>query len=251
MSGAGARKPGEPVLSVANASVSYRGGAIEALNDVSIAVHPAEIVVLLGPNGAGKTTMLRTITGLLPFNGGRLTSGSVTFEGKRIDGRPDWSIVRGGIGLVMEGRRIFARLSVEDNLRAGGITASKAAYKENYDKVMSLFPRLAERRSVAGGMLSGGEQQMLAMGRALMQSPGCCCLTSRRSGSHRWWWSRSGRSSSTSTPPGRPWCSSSRTRRWRCRSPITATSWSAAGSGTRAVAPACSATSPSGTCTWA
>jgi ABC-type branched-subunit amino acid transport system ATPase component len=171
MSGAGARKPGEPVLSVANASVSYRGGAIEALNDVSIAVHPAEIVVLLGPNGAGKTTMLRTITGLLPFNGGRLTGGSVTFEGKRIDGRPDWSIVRGGIGLVMEGRRIFARLSVEDNLRAGGITASKAAYKENYDKVMSLFPRLAERRSVAGGMLSGGEQQMLAMGRALMQSP--------------------------------------------------------------------------------
>jgi branched-chain amino acid transport system ATP-binding protein len=165
------RKAGTPVLSVQNASVSYRGGAIEALNDVSIAVHPAEIVVLLGPNGAGKTTMLRTITGLLPFNGGRLTSGSVTFEGKRIDGRPDWSIVRGGIGLVMEGRRIFAGLSVNDNLRAGGITASKSAYKANYDKVMTLFPRLAERRSVAGGMLSGGEQQMLAMGRALMQSP--------------------------------------------------------------------------------
>jgi branched-chain amino acid transport system ATP-binding protein len=166
-----ARKPGAPVLSVQNASVSYRGGAIEALNDVSIAVRPAEIVVLLGPNGAGKTTMLRTITGLLPFNGGRLTSGSVTFEGKRIDGRPDWSIVRSGIGLVMEGRRIFAGLSVNDNLRAGGITASKSAYKANYDKVMTLFPRLAERRSVAGGMLSGGEQQMLAMGRALMQSP--------------------------------------------------------------------------------
>ena len=171
MSDQAGRKPGDPVLRVENASVSYRGGAIEALNDVSIAVHPAEIVVLLGPNGAGKTTMLRTITGLLPFNGGRLTRGTVTFEGKRIDGRPDWSIVRGGIGLVMEGRRIFARLSVEDNLRAGGITASKSAYKENYDKVMSLFPRLAERRSVAGGMLSGGEQQMLAMGRALMQSP--------------------------------------------------------------------------------
>src|ERR1700749_1883101 len=135
------RKAGAPVLSVQNASVSYRGGAIEALNDVSIAMHPAEIVVLLGPNGAGKTTMLRTITGLLPFNGGRLTSGSVTFEGKRIDGRPDWSIVRGGIGLVMEGRRIFAGLSVNDNLRAGGITASKSAYKANYDKVMTLFPR--------------------------------------------------------------------------------------------------------------
>jgi branched-chain amino acid transport system ATP-binding protein len=165
------RKPGAPILDVEHASVSYRGGAIEALNDVSIAVHPAEVVVLLGPNGAGKTSMLRTITGLLPFNGGRLTSGSVTFEGKRIDGRPDWSIVRGGIALVMEGRRIFAGLSVEDNLRAGGINQRKSGYKTNYDKVMSLFPRLAERRSVAGGMLSGGEQQMLAMGRALMQSP--------------------------------------------------------------------------------
>jgi ABC-type branched-subunit amino acid transport system ATPase component len=165
------RKPGAPVLDVDHASVSYRGGAIEALNDVSIAVYPAEVVVLLGPNGAGKTSMLRTITGLLPFNGGRLTSGSVTFEGKRIDGRPDWSIVRGGIGLVMEGRRIFAGLSVDDNLRAGGINQGKSAYKANYDKVMALFPRLTERRSVAGGMLSGGEQQMLAMGRALMQSP--------------------------------------------------------------------------------
>jgi branched-chain amino acid transport system ATP-binding protein len=165
------RQSGEPILSVDNATVSYRGGAIEALNGVSIAVHPAEIVVLLGPNGAGKTSMLRTITGLLPFNGGRLNGGSVTFEGKRIDGRPDWKIVRGGIALVMEGRRIFAGLSVEDNLRAGGINRSKPAYKANYEKVMSLFPRLAERRSLAGGMLSGGEQQMLAMGRALMQSP--------------------------------------------------------------------------------
>ncbi|HEY6497763.1 MAG TPA: ABC transporter ATP-binding protein [Trebonia sp.] len=171
MTSADERKSGDPILSVENASVSYRGGAIEALNGVSIAVHPAEIVVLLGPNGAGKTTMLRTITGLLPFNGGKLTTGSVTFEGKRIDGRPDWSIVRGGIALVMEGRRIFAGLSVEDNLRAGGISQPKSRYKDNHDKVMSLFPRLAERRSVAGGMLSGGEQQMLAMGRALMQSP--------------------------------------------------------------------------------
>jgi branched-chain amino acid transport system ATP-binding protein len=171
VSGADERKSGDPILAVENASVSYRGGAIEALNDVSIVVHPAEIVVLLGPNGAGKTTMLRTITGLLPFNGGKLNTGSVSFEGKRIDGRPDWSIVRGGIALVMEGRRIFAGLSVEDNLRAGGISQPKSRYKENHDKVMSLFPRLAERRSVAGGMLSGGEQQMLAMGRALMQSP--------------------------------------------------------------------------------
>ena len=171
MTAPAARGSAKPILSVENACVSYRGGAIEALNDVSIAVHPAEIVVLLGPNGAGKTTMLRTITGLLPFNGGRLTGGSVMFEGKRIDGRPDWSIVRGGIGLVMEGRRIFARLSVDDNLRAGGISQPKSRYKDNYDKVMSLFPRLADRHSVAGGMLSGGEQQMLAMGRALMQSP--------------------------------------------------------------------------------
>jgi ABC-type branched-subunit amino acid transport system ATPase component len=169
--GQAARKAGDPVLAVEDVRVSYRGGAIEALNGVSLAVHPAEIVVLLGPNGAGKTTMLRTITGLLPFNGGKLTAGSVTFEGKRIDGRPDWSIVRGGIALVMEGRRIFAGLSVEDNLKAGAISQQKSRYKENHDKVMALFPRLAERRSVAGGMLSGGEQQMLAMGRALMQSP--------------------------------------------------------------------------------
>jgi len=165
------RREGQPILSVEHATVSYRGGAIEALNDVSICVKPSEIVVLLGPNGAGKTTMLRTITGLLTFNGGRLNQGTVTFDGQRIDGRKDWAIVRSGIGLVMEGRRVFARLTVEDNLRAGGSTRSRTEYKRNHEYVMDLFPRLAERRSVAAGLLSGGEQQMLAMARALMQSP--------------------------------------------------------------------------------
>lgn len=166
------RSTEDAVLSLENVSVAYGGGAIEALNDVNLVVRPAEIVVLLGSNGAGKTTMLRTITGLLSFHGGRLNTGHVLFEGRRIDGHSPWSTVRGGIGLVMEGRRVFAELSVEDNLRAGGfITRNKATYAANYAKVMQLFPRLADRRALSAGLLSGGEQQMLAMGRALMQSP--------------------------------------------------------------------------------
>jgi ABC-type branched-subunit amino acid transport system ATPase component len=166
------RETSEAVLVLESVSAAYGGGAIEALRDVSLNVQPADIVVLLGANGAGKTTTLRAITGLLPFHGGGVTSGRVLFHGERIDTNTPWTTVRGGIGLVMEGRRVFSGLSVDDNLRAGGfITKDKAEYAANYARVMELFPRLADRRTLSAGLLSGGEQQMLAMGRALMQSP--------------------------------------------------------------------------------
>jgi ABC-type branched-subunit amino acid transport system ATPase component len=165
-------RTGTPLLSVDGLSVAYRGGAIRALEDVSLHVQPGEIVVLLGANGAGKTTMLRAVTGLLGIHGGAITQGSIRIDGASITRANTWTTVRRGIGLVMEGRRVFPNLSVEDNLRAGGhITRDKAQFRRNLERVMTLFPRLVERRSVSAGLLSGGEQQMLAMGRTLMQSP--------------------------------------------------------------------------------
>jgi branched-chain amino acid transport system ATP-binding protein len=158
------------LLEVSGLRAGY--GAVEVLHDLAFDVQPGEIVALLGANGAGKTTTLRAISGLLDIHGGKVTKGTVTLNGERIDGRDAAAIVRSGITQVMEGRRTFADLTVQENLACGAYTnRDKAAVKEAYGRVMDLFPRLAERRNQVAGYMSGGEQQMLAIGRALMAQP--------------------------------------------------------------------------------
>jgi branched-chain amino acid transport system ATP-binding protein len=160
-----------PLLSVRNLEVVYHD-VILVLRGVSLEVPEGQIVALLGANGAGKTTLLRAISGLLGVHRGRITKGTVAFDGREVTGLDPASLVRRGVSQVMEGRRIFAPLTVEENLRAGSYTdRDRNRIKENYDRVMTLFPVLAPRRTAVAGYLSGGEQQMLAIGRALMQSP--------------------------------------------------------------------------------
>ena len=159
------------MLEVSNLEVVYNE-VILVLRGLSIVVPDGKIVALLGANGAGKTTTLRAISGLLDIHGGKVTKGTVTLNGERIDGREAAAIVRSGITQVMEGRRTFADLTVQENLACGAYTnRDKAAVKEAYGRVMDLFPRLAERRNQVAGYMSGGEQQMLAIGRALMAQP--------------------------------------------------------------------------------
>ena len=152
------------MLEVKGINVFY--GLIHALRDVSFEVNEGEVVALIGANGAGKTTTLHTITGLLPSK-----SGTVTFEGKDITHKPGHSIVRLGMSHVPEGRRVFAGLTVAENLRMGAYTRPKNEIPESLKMVYERFPRLEERKNQAAGTLSGGEQQMLAMGRALMSKP--------------------------------------------------------------------------------
>jgi len=145
--------------------VWVRYGVVEALKGVILAVDEGEIVTLLGANGAGKTTTLRTVSGLLrPFRG------EVRYAGRRVDGVPAHEVVALGIGHVPEGRRIFPVMSVLENLEMGAYRRRGSIRKE-LDRVFELFPVLAERRGQNGGTLSGGEQQMLAIGRALMSKP--------------------------------------------------------------------------------
>jgi branched-chain amino acid transport system ATP-binding protein len=153
------------MLAVENLSVNY--GAIRALHQVSCRVEQGEIVALIGANGAGKTTILNTISGIVPSQGG-----SVSFEGQDITRMAAHLIVRKGISQVPEGRRVFARMSVQENLEMGGfILPGKQEVAQGIERAFTLFPRLAERRKQAARTLSGGEQQMLAMGRALMSNP--------------------------------------------------------------------------------
>ena len=141
-------------------------GDAQALFGVSFNIGAGEAVTLIGRNGMGKTTTIRAIMGLNPPRGG-----SVHFEGARIDGLPPHEIARRGIGLVPEGRQIFVRLSVEENLVATAANRTKLAEPWTLARVFALFPRLEERRAQSAGTLSGGEQQMLAIGRALMTNP--------------------------------------------------------------------------------
>lgn len=157
-------------LEVSALSVRY-GKAISALTDVSIRVDAGEVVTLMGLNGAGKSTIVRAVTGLLPANRGTITTGSITSFGTSLTGRSPRYIVRHGVAQTMEGRRIFAGLTVQQNLDVGGATRRLAQVRERQAEVLELFPRLAERRGQFAGLLSGGEQQMLAFGRALMSSP--------------------------------------------------------------------------------
>lgn len=163
--------PDRPALEVENVHIWY-GEAIHAARGVSLRVMPGALVALLGANGAGKTTLLRAITGLLPFHGGAIRSGEVRVDGEVVSRLAPAAIVKRGVSQVLEGRRVFADLTVADNLRAGGFTRrSKGEVAERYAHVMDMFPALAARADTAAGYLSGGEQQMVAIGRALMQSP--------------------------------------------------------------------------------
>ena len=155
----------EIMLKIDNIHVYY--GAIHALKGVSLEVHKGEIVTLIGANGAGKSTTLRTVSGLLAPK-----SGSISFLGENIAGMPAHEIVKHGISQVPEGRRIFAEMSVQENLEMGAFTRKdKAGVEKDFEIVYNRFPRLKERRKQQAGTLSGGEQQMLAMGRALMSRP--------------------------------------------------------------------------------
>ena len=153
------------MLEVKGLNVYY--GMIHAIKDASFEVGEGEVVALIGANGAGKTTILHTVTGLL-----HAKSGSVTFEGQALTHTPAHKIVSMGISHVPEGRRVFSDLSVYENLMMGAYTRSdKTEIAQSLEMVYERFPRLKERRSQPAGTLSGGEQQMLAMGRALMSSP--------------------------------------------------------------------------------
>jgi branched-chain amino acid transport system ATP-binding protein len=155
----------QPILEVQDLRVSY--GAIEALKGVSLTLSPGEIVTLIGANGAGKSTTLRAIMGLVPA-----TTGEVRFRGEPTGRMPTFRLVRNGLILVPEGRAIFANLTVRENLEMGAYSRrDKTAIDADFGKVFRIFPRLLEREKQVGGTLSGGEQQMLAIGRALMSRP--------------------------------------------------------------------------------
>jgi len=158
-------------LAVRNLEVVY-DDVILALRGVSLEVPAGAIVALLGPNGAGKTTLLRAITGLLGVHRADITKGEIELDGRRITKLDPASIVRAGIGQVMEGRRVFHELTVDENLRAGAMTVrDKGEVEAARERALELFPPLRERLKSTAGYLSGGEQQMLAIGRALMATP--------------------------------------------------------------------------------
>jgi branched-chain amino acid transport system ATP-binding protein len=153
------------MLSLAAVSAGY--GSFQALFGVSLEVSRGEAVGVIGPNGAGKTTLMRVISGMLPLN-----EGTMTLEGQAIGGLPAHHIIEHGIAHVPENRRLFPRLTVEENLRVGAyIPSARARFAEQLDWVYQLFPRLKDRRTQPAGTMSGGEQQMCAIGRALMSRP--------------------------------------------------------------------------------
>ena len=154
----------EPILNVEDIHVYY--GSIHAVKGVSFQVNQGEIVTLIGANGAGKSTTLNTISGLLHSK-----TGSITFMGEALNKYPCHKIVSKGLAMVPEGRRIFLQMTVEENLEMGAFTQPNAGVDADLERVFDQFPRLKERRRQIAGTLSGGEQQMLAMGRALMSHP--------------------------------------------------------------------------------
>ena len=153
------------MLELNNLTAGY--GSFQALFSVNLEVKEGEAIAVIGPNGAGKTTLLRTISGMLPVQ-----SGNLSMEGTSLKDVPPYRIIDFGIAHVPENRRLFSSMSIEDNLRMGAFTPNaRPHYEERLDFIFNLFPRLKERRSQIAGTLSGGEQQMCAIGRALMSSP--------------------------------------------------------------------------------
>ena len=157
------------MLSLRDVSVRY--GPIEALTNVSLDVAPAEIVCLIGANGAGKSTVLNAISGVI-----RCAAGTISYNGVKLTGAPPAKIVRRGVVQVPEGRLVFPDLTVTENLEMGAYTRMDSELSASFDAVFALFPRLAERRAQLAGLMSGGEQQMLAIGRALMANPSVLLL---------------------------------------------------------------------------
>jgi branched-chain amino acid transport system ATP-binding protein len=159
------------MLTLNNIEVMY-DGVILVLKGVSLEVRDGSITTLLGANGAGKTTTLKAISGVLRAERGEVTKGAIELDGERLDGQPAHALVRKGVVQVFEGRRVFEHLTAEENLIAGAHTQpDAAAVREGIERVYAYFPRLKERRLGQAGYLSGGEQQMLAIGRALMSKP--------------------------------------------------------------------------------
>lgn len=158
------------VLAIHNIQIVY-GGAIEAVRDVSLEVQAGQIVALLGSNGAGKSTVLKAISAVLDAEDGEIEKGSIQLFGQNIENAAAPEIVRRGLVQVPEGRRLFATLTVEENLLVGAHLQSRQMLDEERQNVFRLFPRLVEKRDVIAGYLSGGEQQMVAIGRALMSRP--------------------------------------------------------------------------------
>jgi branched-chain amino acid transport system ATP-binding protein len=155
----------EPLLALRKLEVAY--GGIQAVKGIDLEVGKGELVCLIGANGAGKTTTLKGVCGLLPVK-----AGTIHYEGKNVTGKPAFQLVQRGLAMVPEGRGVFGALTIEENLAMGAyIRNDTAGVKSDIERVFDLFPRLKERRRQTAGTLSGGEQQMLAMGRALMSRP--------------------------------------------------------------------------------
>jgi branched-chain amino acid transport system ATP-binding protein len=161
---------GSALLELNNVEVIY-DEVILVLRGLSMGVERGSIVALLGSNGAGKSTTLKAISGLLPSENGEITEGSIAFDGAELTERDAADIVRLGVSQVMEGRRVFGHLTVEENLIAGAYTRRDGKWRAGIERVYEMFPLLKERRTGEAGYLSGGEQQMLAIGRALMSDP--------------------------------------------------------------------------------
>ncbi|WP_281177617.1 ABC transporter ATP-binding protein [Kribbia dieselivorans] len=158
------------LLSISDLAVRY-GRSVKAMHGVSFDVPDQSVVAVLGSNGAGKSTLLRAISGTLSLHGGEITNGTIELDGTRIDRMDPAAIVRRGLGQVPENRQVFSRMSVEENLRAGGLATPPSRRAAARAAVLDMFPKLADRASQPAGLLSGGEQQMLAIGRAMMGEP--------------------------------------------------------------------------------
>lgn len=158
------------ILSVKNLTVYY--GVVKALENASFEVHPNEIVAMIGPNGAGKSTALKAVSGVLPATDGEIRTGEIEFDGKNIKGLRTDQLVHLGMTLLPEGRRVFKNMTVRENLEMGGyIRNDKKEVRNDIDRILEFFPQLKERTKQRAGTLSGGEQQMLALGRSLMLKP--------------------------------------------------------------------------------
>ena len=164
MSGEGASHP-NALLELSRVEIAY--GGIQAVKGIDLHVDKGELVCLIGTNGAGKTTTLKGITGLQPVK-----AGAIRYDGENVTGRPSFELVRRGLAMVPEGRGVFGALTIEENLAMGAyVRNDRTGIKQDVERVFDLFPRLKERRRQTAGTLSGGEQQMLAMARALMSKP--------------------------------------------------------------------------------
>lgn len=161
---------GDDILTLRNVEVVYNEISL-AVRGVSLSVERGSVVALLGANGAGKTTTIRAISGLLDIHDGRMREGDITLDGESIKKMTPHALVARGIAQVPEGRRVFGHLTVEENLRVGASALKAHSVKESLETIYELFPQLAERRRAEAGWMSGGEQQMVAVGRALMARP--------------------------------------------------------------------------------